>query len=166
MRNPNLLYDYIIACISHEERQYYIFIDEIQLSYKIKNPKIDESLVADEDRDLIYTTFYDILNDLMVRKNLDIYVTGSNSKMLSKDVATTFRNRGAEVKLYPLSFSEFYPVSGKEKADAWEDYLVYGGMPLAVLESEEQERARYLSQLFEKVFVADIAERYGIKDVY
>ena len=93
-------------------------------------------MVAPEDRDLIYTTFYDVLNDLMARPNLDIYVTGSNSRMLSKDIATNFRDRGVEIRLHPLSFAEYYPVSGKEKADAWEDYLVYGGMPLAVLEQE------------------------------
>ena len=88
-----------------------MFIGEIQLSFKIKNTEIDESLVPEEDRDLLYTTFYDILNDLASRKNLDVYVTGSNSKMLSKDIVTNFRDRGAEIKVYPLSFKEYYPVS-------------------------------------------------------
>jgi len=106
------------------------------------------------------------LNDLMVRENLDIYVTGSNSRMLSKDVATNFRDRGTEIHLYPLNFSEYYAVSGMEKADAWEEYIVYGGMPLAVLERDERERAAYLAGLFEKLYVADIVERYGAEDAY
>ena len=93
-------------------------------------------------------------------------MTGSNSKMLSKDVATNFRDRGTEIKMYPLSFAEYYPVSGKEKADAWEDYVVYGGMPLAVLEPDERERERYLAGLFEKVYIADVVERYKVEDDY
>ena len=163
LRNPDKLYAYIMARIDGS-RQYYIFIDEIQLSYRVKKPGIDESMVAPEDRDLIYTTFYDVLNDLMARPNLDIYVTGSNSRMLSKDIATNFRDRGVEIRLHPLSFAEYYPVSGKEKADAWEDYLVYGGMPLAVLEQEEREKERYLSDLFRKVYLADVVERYGAQE--
>ena len=116
-RNPNELYDYVLRKTKDVEKRYYVFIDEIQLSYKVKNDDVDESMVPEEDRDMLYTTFYDILNDLMARSNLDIYVTGSNSKMLSKDVVTNFRDRGTEIKVYPLSFSEFYPVSGMEKAD-------------------------------------------------
>lgn len=83
--------------------------------YKSKNTDIDESLVSEDDKDMLYTTFYDILNDLMARKNLDIYVTGSNSKMLSSDIVTNFRDRGSEIKVYPLSFKEYYEVSGLEK---------------------------------------------------
>ena len=165
LRNPNALYDYILARIDNT-RQYYIFIDEIQLSYKVKKAGIDESMVAIEDRDLIYTTFYDVLSDLRSRPNLDVYVTGSNSKLLSKDVATNFRDRGVEIRLHPLSFSEYYPISGKEKADAWEEYLVYGGMPLAVLEEDDREKAKYLSELFTKVYVADVVERFGVTDTY
>ena len=87
-----------------EEKRYYVFIDEIQLSIKVKNTDIDESLVSEDDKDMLYTTFYDILNDLMTRKILDIYVIGSNSKMLSSDIVTNFRDRGSEIKVYPLSF--------------------------------------------------------------
>lgn len=165
LRNPNLLYQYVLDHLN-QSKQTYLFIDEIQLSYKVKNPAIDEKSVAEEDRDLIYTTFYDILNDLMARSDLDIYVTGSNSKMLSKDVATNFRDRGSEIRLFPLRFSEYYPISGKEKADAWEDYLVWGGMPLAILESDEKERSKYLSSLFERLYIADIVERYGTTDAF
>jgi len=163
-RNPNELYDYVLRKTKDDEKRYYVFIDEIQLSYKVKNEDVDERLVPEEDRELLYTTFYDILNDLMGRKNLDIYVTGSNSKMLSKDIVTNFRDRGSEIKVYPLSFKEFYPVSGMEKADALEEYLTYGGMPLAVMEKDEAEKRKYLKGLHKRVYIKDIVERYKLKD--
>ena len=163
-RNPNELYDYVLRKTKDDEKRYYVFIDEIQLSYKVKNEDVDERLVPEEDRELLYTTFYDILNDLMGRKNLDIYVTGSNSKMLSKDIVTNFRDRGSEIKVFPLSFKEFYPVSGMEKADALEEYLTYGGMPLAVLEKNEAEKRKYLKGLHKRVYIKDIVERYKLKD--
>lgn len=163
-RNPNELYDYVLRKTQNSEKRYYVFIDEIQLSYKVKNEDVDESLVPEEDREMLYTTFYDILNDLMARSNLDIYVTGSNSKMLSKDIVTNFRDRGTEIKVYPLSFKEFYPISGMEKADALEEYLTYGGMPLAVLEKDETEKRKYLKGLHKRVYIKDIVERYKLKD--
>ena len=100
----------------------------------------------------------------MARKNLDIYVTGSNSRLLSKDVATNFRDRGCEIQVYPLTFKEYYEYSGLEKADAWEEYMTYGGMPFAVLEKNETEKAEYLKNLFTKIYIADIKERYKLKD--
>jgi len=163
-RNPNELYDYVLRKTKDAERRYYVFIDEIQLSYKVRNEDVDERLVPEEDREMLYTTFYDILSDLMGRKNLDIYVTGSNSKMLSKDIATNFRDRGAEIKVFPLSFKEFYPISGMEKADALEEYLTYGGMPLAVQEKDETEKRKYLKGLHKRVYIKDIVERYKLKD--
>ena len=163
-RNPNVLYEYIMDKACDEEKRYYVFIDEIQLSIKVKNTDIDESLVSEDDKDMLYTTFYDILNDLMARKNLDIYVTGSNSKMLSSDIVTNFRDRGSEIKVYPLSFKEYYEVSGLEKADALEEYLTYGGMPSAVLEQSESEKQKYLYDLHKNVFIKDIVERYNLKD--
>ena len=163
-RNPNVLYEYIIDKACDEEKRYYVFIDEIQLSIKVKNTDIDESLVSEDDKDMLYTTFYDILNDLMARKNLDIYVTGSNSKMLSSDIVTNFRDRGSEIKVYPLSFKEYYEVSGLEKADALEEYLTYGGMPSAVLEQSESEKQKYLYDLHKNVYIKDIVERYNLKD--
>lgn len=163
-RNPNLLYEYIIERTKDENRKFYVFIDEIQLSYKIKNDDIDESLVPEEDREMIYTTFYDILNDLISHPNLDVYVTGSNSKMLSKDIVTNFRDRGSEVKVYPLSFQEYLSAVQLEKADAFEEYIMYGGMPLAVLENNEQEKRKYLQGLFTNVYIKDIVERYNLKD--
>ena len=163
-RNPNELYEYVLRKTQDTEKRYYVFIDEIQLSYKVKNEDVDERLVPEEDRDMLYTTFYDILNDLMGRSNLDIYVTGSNSKMLSKDIVTNFRDRGTEIKVYPLSFKEYYPISGMEKADALEEYLTYGGMPLAVLEKDEAEKRKYLRGLHKRVYIKDIVERYKLKD--
>lgn len=163
-RNPNLLYDHIMQLTQDTTRKFYIFIDEIQLSYKIKNEDVDENLVPEEDRDMLYTTFYDILNDLLSHPNLDIYVTGSNSKMLSKDIVTNFRDRGSEIKIYPLSFSEFITVSDKDISDAFEEYLMYGGMPLAVLESNEKEKRKYLQGLFTNVYIKDIVERHKLKD--
>ena len=165
LRDPNCLYAWVLERLT-DKSPYYLFIDEIQLSYKVRRDGVDESRIAPEDRDLAYISFYDVLNDLMTRPNLDIYVTGSNSRMLSKDVATNFRDRGTELRMFPLSFAEYYAVSGLEKADAWAEYVVWGGMPLAVLEKDEGERAKYLSGLFEKVYVADVVERYGVKDDY
>ena len=163
-RNPNLLFDYILTQTKDLDRKFYVFIDEIQLSYKIKTADIDESLVPDEDKEMLYTTFYDILNDLIARPNLDVYVTGSNSKMLSKDIVTNFRDRGTEIKVYPLSFAEYLSTVKEEKADALEEYLMYGGMPLAVIEKEEKEKRKYLQGLFTNVYIKDIIERYHLKD--
>ena len=164
-RNPNELYDYVLSKTEDMGKRYYVFIDEIQLSFKVKNVDIDERMVPEEDRAMLYTTFYDVLNDLMGRSNLDIYVTGSNSKMLSKDIVTNFRDRGSEIRVYPLSFKEYYSVSGaKDKADALEDYLTYGGMPLAVLENDETEKRNYLKGLHKRVYIKDIVERYKLKD--
>ena len=162
-RNPNKLYDFILKS-AKGKGNFYVFIDEIQLCYRVKKDGVDETSVPKSDRDLLYTTFYDILNDLMARKNLDIYVTGSNSRLLSKDVATNFRDRGVEIQLHPLTFSEFYNYAKLEKADAWEEYMSYGGMPLAVLEKDENEKSEYLKNLFSKIYIADIKERNNLKD--
>lgn len=163
-RNPNTLYDFVLSRTKDTEQKYYVLIDEIQLSYKVKSDNIDESMIPEEDREMLYTTFYDILNDLIARPNLDVYVTGSNSKMLSKDIVTNFRDRGSEIKVYPLSFQEFLTTIDKEKADAFEEYLTYGGMPLAVLEQDEKEKRKYLQGLFSNVYIKDIVERYNLKD--
>ena len=162
-RNPHKLYEYILKNINDSDK-FYIFIDEIQLCYRVKKDGIDELSVPEEDRNLLYTTFYDVLNDFMGRKNLDIYVTGSNSRLLSKDLATNFRDRGVEIQLYPLTFSEYYEYSKLEKSDAWEEYMTFGGMPLAVLEKNENEKAEYLRSLFTRIYIADIKERYKLKD--
>lgn len=89
---------------------------------------------------------------------------GSSSKMLSKDIVTNFRDRGSEIKVYPLSFAEYLPVAGMEKADALEEYMMYGGMPLAVLEPDEKEKNNYLQGLFTNVYIKDIVERYKLRN--
>ncbi len=163
-RNPNTLCDYVMGQCADKSRKYYVFIDEIQLCYKVKNTDIDESLVPEEDRELLYTTFYDILNSLRGEPNIDVYVTGSNSKMLSKDIVTNFRDRGSEINVFPLSFAEYYAFAGLEKVDAFEQYLQFGGMPLAVLEPDEREKRKYLAELHKKVFMKDIVDRYNLSD--
>lgn len=163
-RNPNKLYDYVMDSTKDIGKKYYVMIDEIQLSYKVKNSDIDESLVAKEDKEMLYVTFYDVLNDLMARPNLDIYVTGSNSKMLSKDIVTNFRDRGTEIRVSPLTFREFLHFTCMEKTDALELYIMYGGMPLAVLEQDEHEKAKYLQGLFSNVYMKDIVERYSLRN--
>ncbi len=165
LRDPNELYSYIMERVNPHDR-FYIFIDEIQLSYRVKRKGIDESSVAPDDRDLIYTTFYDVLNDLIAHENLDVYVTGSNSKMLSSDIVTNFRDRGTEIRMWPLSFSEYYEFAGVEKAEAWADYVVHGGMPTAVLEPDAREKEVYLKSLFDTVYRADVVERYRLENDY
>ena len=163
-RNPNTLYDYIMERCQDKQRKYYVFIDEIQLCTKVKNPDIDVTLVPEEDQYLLYTTFYDVLNDLRAQPNLDVYVTGSNSKMLSTDIVTNFRDRGSEIRVYPLSFAEYYSFAGLDSYTALGQYLTYGGMPLAVLEPNEQEKRNYLVNLHKNVYMKDIVERYNLKD--
>ena len=165
LRNPNRLYDYVVSRLSNPGR-YYVFIDEIQLSYKVLRDGVVLSTVAPEDRELAYTTFYDVLNDLISRENLDVYVTGSNSRMLSSDIVTNFRDRGTEIRMAPLTFSEFHRFKGGEKSDDWNEYLIYGGMPVSVLEPNRTDREAYLSGLFEKVYKVDVVERYGIENEY
>ena len=153
-RDPFKLNEYIKNKITSDKR-YYIFIDEIQFSRSVKNPYID-----DEDEKI---TFVDTLLSLMKRKNLDIYVTGSNSKMLSKDILTQFRDRGDEIHLYPLSFAEMSSCY-EDKDKAWEDYVLCGGMPF-VLEMETfEEKSRYLKGLFEETYIKDIIDRNHIKN--
>ena len=163
-RNPVALGEHVLSKTSANNEQYYVFIDEIQMSYKIKNPDVNEQDVPQEDREMLYTTFYDTLNNLISKKNLDVYVTGSNSRMLSSDIVTSFRDRGTEIRVYPLSFSEFYSFCAGQKSDAFEEYLTYGGMPLAALEADEKDKRSYLNNLHKRVYLRDIVERYHLKD--
>ena len=151
LRTPRVLSSYIKERLPSDGRRAYVLIDEIQ---ECKPPKGEENPV----------TFYDVLNSMMKKDGVDVYVTGSNSEMLSEDIATNFRDRGTVIRMWPLSFAELLAFSGGEKADAWEDYLVWGGMPLAVLERRRTAREAYLRGLFERVYLADIVERYGIRN--
>lgn len=163
-RNPLVLSEYVKARCKNKRRKYYVFIDEIQRCSRVLAPNVDISRVADEDRESLFVTFYDVLNGLRKLPNIDVYVTGSNSKMLSSDIVTYFRDRGSEIKVYPLSFAEFYAFAGLEKAEALDYYLNFGGMPLTVLEPNEQEKRNYLANLHKDVYMKDIVDRYNLKD--
>ena len=163
-RNPNVLHDYVMERCQDKKRKYYVFIDEIQRCSKVLAPNVDLSRVAEEDRDSCYITFYDVLNGLRKQPNMDVYVTGSNSKMLSSDVVTYFRDRGSELRVYPLSYAEYYAYAGLDKVDALGQYLAFGGMPLAVLEPDVKKKRKYLVDLHKNVYIKDIVERYKLKD--
>ena len=150
-RNPDELSKYIREKIITEEK-YYILIDEVQ--YAISNKEIKNS----EDVKL-----YNVLNGLMRLHNVDIFVTGSNSKMLAKDVLTAFRGRSDEIKVYPLSFKEYYDFIGGDKFEAYEEYSLYGGMPLVLSMKNDFEKVNYLKSLFSEVYFKDIIERYDIE---
>ena len=107
--------------------------------------------------------FEDVLNGFMHIDNLDTYVTGSNSKFLSKDVVTEFRGRGDEIHIYPLTFKEYYAYSGRDVYRAWADYIVYGGLPYVVTLKSEERKAGYLSNLFKTTYLKDIIERNRIE---
>lgn len=105
---------------------------------------------------------YGVLNGLLRKDNVDVYVTGSNSKLLSKDVMTEFRGRGDEVRIYPLTFKEFYAYTGGDKAEAFEEYALYGGLPLVLSKKTPREKMKYLSDLFKEVYFKDIEDRYNV----
>lgn len=151
-RNPMELDKYIRKQISATEEMHYIFIDEIQLVSTIQNPYIE-----DVDAKI---GFVDVLLGLMKIKNADIYVTGSNSKMLSSDILTEFKDRGDEVRIYPLSYREFYAALSKdEKRHSWREYFTYGGMPVILSKNSHEEKSKYLKDLFSKTYITDIIER-------
>ncbi|MBR6060244.1 MAG: ATP-binding protein [Victivallales bacterium] len=166
LRNPLLLDEYIRQRITDNTNQFYLLIDEIQYCVKIKLDNMNERMVVPEDRDSLYISFYEVLNGIQRLGNVDIYVTGSNSKMLSDDIRTEFRGRGDEIRIHPFSFAEYHACLGGDKYDEWEDYMLYGGMPLAVLDSNEQSRRAYLINLFKEVYIKDIIEHNDIKDQY
>ena len=153
-RDPYRLYSYIKERVQDNREQYYVLIDEAQYAIskeEMKNP--DEPI-----------RLYGVLNSLLRKSNVDVYITGSNSKFLSSDVMTEFRGRGDEIHISPLSFSEFYPASGQEKSDAWRDYLYYGGLPHILAESGGEAKSRYLEKLNKEIYLRDMCERYGIRD--
>ena len=166
LRNPHRLFDFIVERLPNDGKWTYVFIDEIQMCRKVLAEGVKLKEVAPEDREDAYVTFYDILNSLRKKPNVDVYVTGSNSKLLSKDVATNFRDRGIEIKLHPLSFAEYFSVSGlADKSEALQNYMTWGGMPLAVLEPDDASRAAYLKRLFSTVYLKDIKERNRLQNL-
>lgn len=165
LRNPLKLDEYVRKKIKRGKQTYYVFIDEIQQSHKILPPGIDLEQIAPEDRESAYVTFHDVLNGWRKFENVDVYVTGSNSKMLSNDIATNFRDRGQVIHVWPLSFAEYFPVSGlTDKMEAFRRYLTWGGMPAAARMADGEERAAYLKRLYTEVYFKDIIERHSIRE--
>ena len=153
-RDPLHLSSYIREKLSGTTEEHYLFIDEIQMSDEVPNPYNPEGKKI---------SFYDALNDLRSIPNLDVYVTRSNSKMLSSDILTEFRGRSDEIRVYPLSFSEYYSAVGGDKNEAFDDYAFYGGMPLILSRPNELAKMNYLKSLFSEVYIKDIVERKKIE---
>ena len=153
-RNPITLCEYVEGLISaKKEDKFYLFIDEVQLTIKM----------IDKENGGIEVSIYDMLNELKAYKNLDVYVTGSNSKGLSKDIATEFRGRASQIHVFPLSFSEFYSHVGGDERKALDTYMLYGGMPRLLAFTEEKDKKDYLSSLYSELYIKDIVERSGIE---
>ena len=141
-RDPDVILEYIQSLLV-DEKQYYILLDEVQML---------------ED-------FEEVLNSLLHIQNADIYVTGSNSKFLSKDIITEFRGRGDEIHVYPISFKEFMQVYNGDRYQGWAEYVTYGGLPLTVSMKTEEQKVRYLSTLFEETYIKDIIERNHVEKI-
>jgi len=153
-RNPLELGKHIRELITDKNNMYYIFLDEIQKVSEINNPYLPD----DSEK----VGFVDVILGLMRIKNADIYVTGSNSKMLSSDILTEFRGRGDEIRVNPLSYSEYYCAYQGDKNDAWKEYFTYGGMPLVLMQKTHEDKSRYLNDLFNKIYIDDIMSRNNI----
>lgn len=153
-RNPITLCEYVESLIKERNAEkFYLFIDEVQLTTK----------VIDSENGGIEVSIYDMLNELKAYKNLDVYVTGSNSKGLSKDIATEFRGRATQIHVFPLSFEEFFSYVGGDERKALDAYMLYGGMPRLLALSDEKDKKDYLSSLYTELYVKDIVERNGIE---
>ncbi len=153
-RNPFELNNYIKDRISDKKKRYYVMIDEIQFVSAIPNPYVDNP-----DAKL---TFIDVILGLMKLPNADIYITGSNSNMLSSDILTQFRDRGDEIRVNPLSFAEISEHYEGDKRFLWREYYTYGGMPFVWTMESHEERSHYLRDLYERTYIKDILERHKI----
>jgi len=140
-RNPDICNKYVKSLIK-DDKMYYLLLDEVQM--------MDD--------------FVSVLNGFLHIKNLDVYVTGSNSKFLSSDVVTEFRGRGDEIRVHPLCFSEIYPLYHDDWQKAWADYTLYGGMPLVLTYQKEEDKVKYLKNLFKETYIKDIIDRNHIKN--
>ena len=152
LRDAKALYDYLDARVGNDGT-YYVLLDEVQYA-------ITKRELRDADTP---PALYGVLNGLLHRGNVDVYVTGSNSKMLSKDVLTEFRGRGDEVHVMPLSFSEFMQAFEGDRYEGWAEYVMFGGLPaLRTMQTDEQ-KMRYLTSLFEEVYLKDVVARNGVE---
>lgn len=142
LRDPKKCYQYIKDAMK-DDQKYYLLLDEVQFM-----PRFEE-----------------VLNSLLRISNIDAYVTGSNSKFLSSDIVTEFRGRGDEIRIYPLTFAEFYAAFDGDYDDAWEEYMTYGGLPQVAQFSVERQKAEYLKNIFNNVYIKDVVERNRIQNV-
>lgn len=152
-RNPMELSKYLRSFVKDEHKQYYILVDEIQKVKLVSNPYLPDEKIG----------FVDVLNGLKNMPNVDVYVTGSNSKMLSTDIATEFRGRGDIIPLAPLTYDEFYAAYLGEKRFAWREYITYGGMPKILSIESHEDKALYLANLFNLIYIKDVIERNRLK---
>lgn len=155
-RNPIELDGFIRKRIADNGKRYYVFIDEIQNVSEIQNPYVDDPGAK--------IGFIDVILGFMQMSNVDVYVTGSNSKMLSSDVLTQFRDRGDEIRVYPLSFAEFYEAYDGDKREAWQDYYTYGGMPYVLQLDTHETKSSYLRDLLTRTYIKDVLERHDIRN--
>ncbi|MBQ5392076.1 MAG: ATP-binding protein [Spirochaetales bacterium] len=155
-RNPIELDGFIRKRIADNGKRYYVFIDEIQNVSEIQNPYVDDPGAK--------IGFIDVILGFMQMSNVDVYVTGSNSKMLSSDVLTQFRDRGDEIRVYPLSFAEFYEAYDGDKREAWQDYYTYGGMPYVLQLDTHEKKSSYLTDLLTRTYIKDVLERHDIRN--
>ena len=155
-RNPFEMDAFIRAKMADPSKMYYIFIDEIQKASIMKNPYID-----DESEKI---SFVDTILGLQKLKNADLYVTGSNSKMLSSDILSSFRGRGDEIRVSPLSYGEFYAAYEGDQRHAWRDYWTYGGMPYVMSLKTHKEKQSHLQELVTKIYIKDILEHHDIRN--
>ncbi len=155
-RNPFELNKAVKERMPDKNKRYYVFIDEIQFVTEVRNPYVDNPNEK--------ITFIDVVLGLMKLPNADIYITGSNSRMLSSDILTQFRDRGDEIRVNPLSFAEVYEHYQGDKRGAWRDYYTYGGMPLVWMMESHEEKSRYLRDLFSRTYISDVLERHQVKN--
>jgi len=155
-RNPFELNKAVKERMPDKNKRYYVFIDEIQFVTEVRNPYVDNPNEK--------ITFIDVVLGLMKLPNADIYITGSNSRMLSSDILTQFRDRGDEIRVNPLSFAEVYEHYQGDKRGAWRDYYTYGGMPLVWMMESHEEKSRYLRDLFSRTYIRDVLERHQVKN--
>ena len=152
-RDPIYLCDYVENIVKKEKNdKYYLFIDEVQFTQKVKDKESG-----------IEVSIYDMLNELKAYSNLDCYVTGSNSKMLSSDIATEFRGRSSQIKVYPFSFEEFYSYRGGVASEALDEYMLYGGMPGLINEPTAERKRSYLKNLYDEIYIKDLVEHARVQ---
>ncbi len=164
-RDPIYLYNHIIDITKKNDGINYVILDEIQEVYPIINlalTKGEHIKAKSNDEDII--TFVDVVLDLASQNNIDLYITGSNSKMLSSDIITEFRDKATNIRILPLSFEEYYKYKNENEYVLLNEYAIYGGMPLAVLK-EGVDKENYLKDLFETTYLRDIVEKNKIKKV-